>query len=78
MLLLLEKYEAEYVDRFANPFPAATRGELLSCQSQSCLNLVLSLGQNGRDKISTGDYVRLHDRVQALKFLYCKHSRIRT
>lgn len=24
--LLLEKYEAEYVDRFANPFPAATRG----------------------------------------------------
>ena len=29
-MCLLEKYEAEYVDRFANPFPAATRGKLLS------------------------------------------------
>jgi len=55
MLLLLEKYEAEYVDRFANPFPAATRGKLSSCQSQLCLNLVFSRGQNGRDKISTAD-----------------------
>ena len=25
-----EKYEAEYLDRFANPFPAATRGTFSS------------------------------------------------
>lgn len=57
MLLLLEKYEAEYVDRFANPFPAATRGKLSSWQSQLCVNLVLSPGHSGRGKISTAEYV---------------------
>lgn len=56
MLLLLEKYEAEYVDRFANPFPAATRGKLSSSQSQSGLNLVLSRGQNARDILNTVMY----------------------
>ena len=44
LLILLEKYEAEYVDRFANPFPAATRGKLPSFQSHISFLFSLEVG----------------------------------
>lgn len=33
VIVFTEKYEDEYVERFANPFPAATRGTLNDIQA---------------------------------------------